>query len=172
MILHFTSTVNSFLWCHSGRLAFFQCVLPITGIMSHYVESMLSLWEDRCAHYVWSGALITVIVRESWGWLSSGVCMEAAGSVCMRIHTGEYSVTKTLTVHEYEVSAEDTWYSARAAATLHPECGVCDLMVGTVEGLWRHCCSWRQWCVETLLLRLSQWENFHTGPHRKQPQGR
>lgn len=60
--------MKSFQQCHiSSGLAFFIVVLLLTGIMSHYRESMLSLQGDRCAHYVWSGALIMVIVREIWG---------------------------------------------------------------------------------------------------------
>lgn len=103
MILHFTSTMNSFQWCHSSnRLAFFRAVLPLTRIVSHYRESMLSLWEDRCAHYEWSGALIMVIVRESWGWFSTGDVGRLL-CVCMCLHTGKCSLTKT---------SNNTWISS------------------------------------------------------------
>lgn len=85
MILHFTSTMNSLLWCHSSSgLASFWALLPWTGIVSHYRESMISLPEDRCAHYEWSGALIIVIVRESWGWFGAGV----AGRLHVSSHWG------------------------------------------------------------------------------------
>lgn len=142
MILHFTSTMNSFQWCHSSssRLAFFRAVLLLTRIVSHYRESMLSLWEDRCAHYEWSGALIMVIVRESWGWFSTGVVGRLL-YVCMCLHTGECRVTKT---------SNSTWISSFCwgylifswscchAASWTCVCDVGDLMVGTVEGVWRH----------------------------------
>lgn len=79
----------------SSRLAFFRTVRPLTGIVSHYRESMLSMPEDRCAHYEWSGALITAIVRESWELNLHQSSREAAVSVWICVNTREHSVTKT-----------------------------------------------------------------------------
>lgn len=79
----------------SSRLAFFRTVRPLTGIVSHYRESMLSMPEDRCAHYEWSGALITAIVRESWELNLHQSGREAAVSVWICVNTREHSVTKT-----------------------------------------------------------------------------
>lgn len=137
--------IRSFQWRHgsSSRLAFFRAVLLLTGIMSHYRESMISLWEDRCAHYVWSGALITVIVREIWGWLSAAVVLRL---LCLCAHQGVQQQKHPI-MHEYQVSVEDTWYSAVATDTWLPETVMLELWCfGAAEGIWRHSVirSWNQ----------------------------
>lgn len=86
--------MNSFQWCQPAVLP------PLTGIMSHYSEPILSLPEDRCAHYECSGALITAIVRETQGLSLEQSVWEATShrySYCKRSWTS-VCVTKALII--------------------------------------------------------------------------
>lgn len=83
----------------------------------------------RCAHYMWSEAPIIVIVRESWGWLSSGVC--TPGLQCDKS-------TQKYTKAGFLLRVLD-------AATLHPEQTVLEVWCSSCGSSLTSCgCLYKQ----------------------------
>lgn len=153
MILHFTSAMNSFQRCHSSCGAgIFQsspslnwhCVTLQRINAFPARRQMCSLWVEWSTNH---GDCQTEL-----GLIKHWSRRQAAVSVCVCLHTGEYSATKT---------PNNTWISSlcrgylifsrsRCHAASRSGCLWCrrDVTVGAAEGVWRHAAVHGSSCVQ------------------------
>lgn len=153
MILHFTSTMNSFQWCHSSRLAFLHSSpshnwhrVTLRRINAFPARrQMCSLCVEWSTNHGDCQRELRLI--KHWS------CREAAVSVCMCLHTGRVQSNK---------NTDCIWIWSICWGYLIISWSCCHLASWT-QCLWSDdwdcwrtltslCCSWKQWCVETLLV--------------------